>query len=304
MLGGVELRHLRYYVAVAEEENVSKAALKLHVSQPALSRQIRDLEEEMGFDLLERAAKSVSLTEAGKVFFKEAAQVLKRVDEAVEKARAVANGGSGELHIGYAPSLTPTILPRTMRAYQAERRGIKVLLHDLSTEEMLTRLRDGSLHLALMVKPQKSAMKGLNYEELMQSPICVAVHPDHAFAKKKTVDLLQVVIEPLIGYDRLQYPGYFEDLTFLFGPTKTKPNLVEEHDGATSLIAAVESGAGVAVVPGTLSCIAGSRIKLIPIAPAPQPLSIGAVWPKEGLIPPANRFLQIAIELSAEMKPE
>lgn len=304
MLGRVELRHLRYFVAVAEEENVSKAALKLHVSQPALSRQVRDLEEELGFDLLERGAKSVAITEAGRVFYKEVVNVLLRLDEGVEKARAVANGGSGELHIGYAPSLTPYILPRTMKAYQKEKRGVKIVLHDMSSSEMLVNLRNGNLHLALMVRPQKSALRGLCYEELMVAPMCVAVSPDHKFAKKKSVSLQDVIGEPLIGYLRTEYPDYLEQLGALFTPTKSKLTLTEEHDGATSLIAAVESGAGVAVVPTTLSCIAGGRVKLVPIEPNPEPLSIGAVWPKEGLIPTANRFLQLAIEISVMTRPE
>src|SRR5882757_80794 len=92
----MELRHLRYFVAVAEAENVSRAALKLHVSQPGLSRQIRDLEDEIGFQLFERSAKSLRLTGAGKVFLTEACAVLQRADEAVKTARAVATGGSGE----------------------------------------------------------------------------------------------------------------------------------------------------------------------------------------------------------------
>src|SRR3989449_2008474 len=101
----VELRHLRYFVAVAEMENVSRAALKLHVSQPALSRQIRDLEDELGFLLLERSARSVRLTDAGRAFLSEARAVLQRVEDAVQVARVIATGGSGELHVGYAPSL-------------------------------------------------------------------------------------------------------------------------------------------------------------------------------------------------------
>src|SRR5512145_2694318 len=99
----MELRHLRYFIAVAEAENVSRAALKLHVSQPALSRQIRDLEDELGFLLLERSAKSVRLTEAGRVFLAESRAVLQRAEEAVKTAREMATGTRGELHVGYAP---------------------------------------------------------------------------------------------------------------------------------------------------------------------------------------------------------
>src|SRR5947208_12915787 len=114
----MELRHLRYFIGVAEEENVSRAALKLHVSQPALSRQIRDLEEELGFLLLERSAKSVRLTEAGRTFLIEARAVLERLEQAVQKARAAATGQRGEIHVGYAPSLTARILPPALRAFQ------------------------------------------------------------------------------------------------------------------------------------------------------------------------------------------
>src|SRR5688572_29013403 len=137
----VELRHLRYFIAAAEEENVSRAALKLHVSQPALSRQIRDLEDELRFPLFERTAKSVRLTDAGRIFLSEARDVLKRAEEAINKARATATGGRGELHVGYAPSPTARILPMALRAFQARMPKVRVRLHDLSSEEIVAGLR-------------------------------------------------------------------------------------------------------------------------------------------------------------------
>src|SRR5262245_23038506 len=183
----MELRHLRYFVAVAEEENVSRAALKLHVSQPALSRQIRDLEEELGFQLLERSAKSVHLTEAGRVFLEEARAVLQRAEEAVKAAGAVASGG--ELHIGYAPSLTARILPPALRAFQAVAPGVKVRLHDLSTEEMLSGLREGKLQIAFLVKPTRAMLRGLRFEELTRDALRLAVTPKHPPASRTTVTL-------------------------------------------------------------------------------------------------------------------
>src|SRR6201996_7492022 len=153
LLPGMELRHLRYFVAVAEEENVTRAASRLHVSQPALSRQIHDLEDEIGFLLLERSAKSVRLTDAGRTFLVEARKVLQAADDAVKAARAKAGGAQGELQVGYAPSLTVEILPRALRAFQAEFPGVRVRLHDLSTEEMIGGLNKGKLQLALQVKP-------------------------------------------------------------------------------------------------------------------------------------------------------
>src|SRR6476660_5759417 len=128
----VELRHLRYFVAVAEIENVSRAALKLHVSQPALSRQIRDLEDELGFSLLERTAKSVRLTDAGRAFLDNARALLQNAEEAVTKARAIASAEPTELKVGYSPAATARILPPILRAYQRVMPKVHVKLHDWS----------------------------------------------------------------------------------------------------------------------------------------------------------------------------
>jgi len=129
----MELRHLRYFVAVAEEQNVTRAATRLHVSQPPLSRQIRDLEDELGVALFQHGAKAVRLTDAGRVFLEEARAVLRRADEAVQTVKAVASGQRGEIHVGYAPSLMVEVLPRALRSFEAANPGIRVQLHDLST---------------------------------------------------------------------------------------------------------------------------------------------------------------------------
>ncbi len=136
----MELRHLRYFVVVAEEQNVTRASERLHVSQSPLSRQIRDLEEELGVQLFRRTAKSLALTEPGKLFLNEARAVLLRADKAVQAVRAVAAGQRGQLRVGYAPSLTVELLPNVLRAFETECPGVRVTLHDLSTEECVQRL--------------------------------------------------------------------------------------------------------------------------------------------------------------------
>src|SRR5882757_1370217 len=157
----MELRHLRYFVVVAEEQNVTRAAARLHVSQPPLSRQIRDLEEDLGVALFHHGAKAVRLTEAGRVFLSEARAVLQRADEAVQMAKAVAGGQRGEIHVGYAPSLTVEILPRALRFFQEANPGVRVQLHDLSTQEMLRGLRDRKLDVALLVRVSPKFLAGL-----------------------------------------------------------------------------------------------------------------------------------------------
>jgi len=290
----MELRHLRYFVAAAEAENVSRAALRLHVSQPALSRQIHDLEDELRFPLFERSAKAVHLTDAGRVFLAEARAVLERADEAVRNARAVAAGDRGELHIGYAPSPTARILPLALRMFQRDYPKMRVRLHDLTTEEMLSGLRVGRLALAFMVRPGRARLHGLQFEELTRDTMCLAIPPGHALSGARSVRLDQVRLQPLVIFSRSEYPEYKEYLDELFVRARREPRIAEEHDSSASLIAAIESGAGVAVLPRTFACSVGPRLELIPIRPAPAPLVLGAVWPAHKLGVAARRFLHAA----------
>ncbi len=290
----MELRHLRYFVAVADMENVSRAALKLHVSQPGLSRQIHDLEEEIGFQLFERSAKSLRLTGAGKVFLVEARAVLARVDEAVKKARAAAENVSGELHVGYAPSLTVQILPPTLRKFQELFPKVRVLLHDLSTEEMLTQLGAGALQVALMVRPARKKAAGLGIEELAKYPMCVMVSPKHPLAKKKKVTLDEMVGESLIAYTRKDYPDYYDALKKHFAPTGKMPRIAEEHDGVNSIIAAVEAGRGFALAPSCIACMVGPRLKLLPIASGVSPIPVVAAWRVKAVSNLVEKFVTAA----------
>ena len=277
----MELRHLRYFVAVAEEQNVTRAAARLHVSQPPLSRQIRDLEDELGVELFDHGAKAVRLTEVGRVFLAEAQAVLRRADEAVQMAKAVASGQRGEIHVGYAPSLTVEILPRALRSFQEANPGVRVQLHDMSTQEMLRGLRDEKLHVALMIQTSAKVMNGLVFEELRRYAVCVAAHPAHPLARARKVSLEQVATERLIAYTLADYPEYHAWLANLFAPLKRPPQIAEEHDSSTSLIASVEAGRGVALVQEGFDCFTGPRLKIRPLVPAPPPFVVGVAYRKE-----------------------
>jgi DNA-binding transcriptional LysR family regulator len=260
-----------------------------------LSRQVRDLEDELGFLLLQRSAKAVRLTEAGRVFLTEARAVLQRADEAVNAARAIATSGRSELHIGYAPSLTARFLPPALQAFQAQSPGVRVKLHDLSTEEMLTGLREGTLQMAFVVR-SPAMLRGLRFEELARDSLCLAVPPKHPLAARRTVKLAEIAQEPLVTYSRKDYPDAYENLAAMFAGMKSKPRIAEEHDSVNSLIAAVEAGNGVAIAPQSLACTAGQRLKLIPFSPTLPPLIVGAAWSNHGLTPAAERFLKCARE--------
>src|SRR5438105_11209746 len=205
----MELRHLRYFLAVGEALNFTRAAAQLRVAQPALSRQVQDLEDELGVDLLRRSPRGVTLTAEGKLFLEEARELLKRAHESVEKVRARARGEYGELNVGYAPSPTVEILPPALTAFQKALPRVRVLLHDLSSDELFAGLRNATLELAVTVlQPIGNESAGIEFELLRTYPLCVAMAATHPFARLKSITLENLAAEPLVGLRRKDYSEY------------------------------------------------------------------------------------------------
>ncbi len=294
----MELRHLRYFVAVAEEENVSRAAAKLHVSQPGISRQIHDLEDEIGFLLFERKGKSVRLTVAGKIFFGEARDILQRTADAVKKAR-VGLASQAEINVGYAPSGTVEILPHALRAFRSSLPGVRVILHDLSAEDMLPLLLQKKLDIALTLPPHKLPRE-LNMKELARYEARVAVGTTHPLAKSKFVSLNQMASEPVAALTRKDYPHYHKHLGKLFATIGRKPYISSEHDSGTSLMAAVAAGHEFALLPSCVSGAAGRRLKLLKLRPSLPPWSIVALWRKDAETESVKAFIAATLAKPAK----
>jgi DNA-binding transcriptional LysR family regulator len=300
VIAAVELRHLRYFVAVAEAENVSRASLKLHVSQPPLSRQIRDLEDEVGVQLLERTAKSVRLTDAGRVFLEEARAILKHSDEAVQKARGFA--GKQELPVGDWSHVTGRIMPTLLRAYQQAMPNVHVKLHDWTVDQNIAGVRDGRLELAILIRPLKgNPLAEFRFEEVTTARVCLAVSCNHPFARRKSVSLDEAAREAFIGLTPEKYPRYPEYVAALFASVKDKPRFVEEHDGWAGVYSAVAAGNGVATSSDAFSHLGSDRVKLVHLTPEPKRVSIGIITRKEKLSPAAEKFCQCAKEAFASI---
>jgi LysR family transcriptional regulator, benzoate and cis,cis-muconate-responsive activator of ben and cat genes len=298
----VELRHLRYFVAVAEMENVSRAAIeKLHVAQPSLSRQIRDLEDEIGVQLLERTAKSVRLTDAGRAFFDEARAILKRADEAVLKARGVA--GNQELRVGDWPLGTGRVMPMLLRAYQQALPNVHVKLHDWTVDQNIAGVRDGHLQLAILIPPLKAnALAELRFQELATARVSLAVSCHHPFARRQSVSLADAAREPFIGLMPEKYSRYEEYVAAIFAEVKDKPRIVEKHDGWTGVFSAVSAGTGVALSSDAFSYMFGDRVKLLRLTPEPKRVAIGIIMRKGKLSPAAEKFCQCAKDEFATLR--
>jgi DNA-binding transcriptional LysR family regulator len=293
---------LRYFVAVAEMENVSRAATqRLHVAQPSLSRQIRDLEDEVGVQLLKRTAKSVRLTEAGRAFLEDARAILRHADEAVLKVRGIA--GKQELRVGDWPLGTRRIMPGLLRAYQQAMPNVHVRLHDWAVDQNIDGVRDGRLELAILLAPLKAnALADVRFQELATARVCLLVSRDHPFARRQSVSLADAAREPFIGLMREKYPRYEEYVAAIFARVNSKPRIIEEHDGWSGLFSAVGGGAGVAISSDGFGYLFGDDVKLLRLTPEPKRISIGIITRKGKLSPAAEKFCQCAKEAFSALR--
>jgi DNA-binding transcriptional LysR family regulator len=295
----MELRHLRYFVAVAEEQNVTRAARRLHLAQPALSRQIRDLEEELGARLFERGAASLRLTDGGRIFVNEARAVLRRAEEAVRKVRSAAGATKSEIHIGYAPSPTAEFLPRILRACEKAAPEVCVTLHDLTADEMVAGLQAKKLHAALVVDYPGLRSRELIFERLRSYRIGVMTNKEHHLATRRAVRVNEVLTEPLVVFSRNEYSDYHSWLTHLLDVPSRKLRIAQECDGVSSIIAAVEAGRGISVAGECTMLMAGSRVAFIPFQPALSPLVVGICYRRKLAASPALQFVTIARSVTA-----
>ena len=290
----MELRHLRYFVAVAEEENVTRAAARLHVSQPPLSRQIQELEQELGLPLFARTAKSIHLNEAGRKFLHEARAVLQRVDAAVAAVRGPEPGAGTNLDVAYAPTPTTGLLTPILRAFKKRAPGVRVTLHDTSTCEMAVGLRAGKFQVALTVQNSRTPSRGFAFEPLREDPVMLAVAPDHPLARRRSIHVKELPPLPFAVLSARQYPDYHDMLRLALGSVARRLRIGEECDGGASFITAIESGRTVAISSAALAYVAGRRVRLIPLLPAPSPLVVGVLHRPKALPPPGRILLEVA----------
>jgi DNA-binding transcriptional LysR family regulator len=255
----MELRHLRYFGSVAEAASVSKAALRLHISQPALSRQIHDLERELGVRLFVRVGRGIRLTAEGEVLLASTREVLTRAESLGARARALAGGTVGVLRVGATPQVMQNILPGFLGEYRRSRPGIDIELIEEGGARLLNLVEQGALHVAM-----SGVLSGMPLERRLLFPIRVlaATGAGSKWKRQSTLDVRQLVNEPLLLLR--QDFGSRQLFDAACRIAHVHPRIVLESAEPNSLIALAEAGHGIAVVPSTVRLVS-KRIRLIPI---------------------------------------
>jgi LysR family transcriptional regulator, benzoate and cis,cis-muconate-responsive activator of ben and cat genes len=298
----MELRHLRYFIAVAEELNFSRAAERLNVSQPPLSRQIRDLESELNVKLFERNHQEVKLTIVGRALLARARELMREAELLRARAHEMEGEVYEELQLGYAPAPTAAIIAGILARYHELAPGASVTLHDLSLSEILTGLRAKKLHAGLTLRPRPGEMHGLEFEPLRRYSVGIICAKSCPLAQLSGIRPSAVSIGDLIGYRAAEFPEYHQWVAKVLGVSKRRVIISQECDGVLSIIAAVESGHAPAVVGEFTTAIAGDRVCYIPFVSKASFMDVGLLYRKSDTAENVKKLIAASSHLKEGFK--
>lgn len=291
----MELRHLRYFVAVAEALNFRRAAERLHISQPPLTTQLRQLEEEIGAKLLERDSHHVTLTAAGGVFLRSCRQILHDADTAAQAARRAARGETGRLAIGFLASLAHGIVPTLLRDYRRRFPNVELTLAEMDTSQQVEELSERRLDVGLMGAEAPLESTELESLVIAEEPLIAALPEDHSLARRRSFPLAALAHEKFVLASRQNASGYNRWLIRICEKAGFKPHIAREsYRRTTTVLNYVAAGFGVTVVPAQFSRVPTSGIVFVPLAQRTPRYRYSAVWHREGCTPVLEGFLAVA----------
>ena len=301
LLSRMELRHLRYFVAVADALSFTKGAGKLHLAQPSLTRQIKDLEEEIGVRLLDRTKREVSLTEGGKSFLADAKRVLAHSAEIIESVQRLSRHEVAALNIGYVANLFYSLLPITLATLQRSFPTVSINLFDMTCGDQFRALENRKIDLGFVGLREPIKERGLQFRSIASYKTGAALAKNNLLAKKPIIKLPD--LEPMffIGMSERAYPGYRDWLTTTCQQVGFTPKVLQDADIERTVIHAVAAGLGVALLPDQVKKLPHENVMFRPLTPAVVTESCVA-WKAENPSAALKAYVQIVEERSASMR--
>jgi DNA-binding transcriptional LysR family regulator len=296
----MELRHLRYFITVATELHFGRAAEKLRIAQPPLSKQIQDLEKELGFELFTRTKRSVALTPAGQAFLIEVSQIFQQLERAIDIGGKTSRGELGQISIGFVGSATYNILPVMLQQFRDRYPHVQIKLHELTTDRQLIWLREGRIDIGLIRPP--IVERDLASQVIFQESVVVALPTHHHLAILESIDLSALATEPFILFPRELAPGLYDPIIAICQAAGFSPHVVQECIQMQTIVSLVSANMGVSILPESIQEAQRQGVVYKPIRAASLSVeklaTIAIVWRLNDTSPTTNRLLEIALTKS------
>jgi len=294
----MELRHLRYFVTVAEELHFGRAAQRLHLSQPPLSMQIKALEQELGTQLLLRTQRRVELTVAGAVFLDEARDILSRVEQARSAALRAARGEVGELTVGFVTIADYNLLPQALLEFRAQSPGIRLVLREATTDVQLRDLAAERMDVGFLLSPVKD--ERLDVLPLLREPLMAALPERHPLARgRRPMSLQRLADSPFIMVPRHVAPGLYDDVVSFCRQAGFSPRVEQEAVQMQTIVSLVSAGLGVALIPASLRHIGRTGVAYRELREESPRTEIALAWRANDTRPTLQRFVEAVRQVVA-----
>ena len=291
----MEIRHLRYFATLAEELNFSRAAERLHISQPPLTRQIQQLEQELGSRLFRRNTRGVELTPAGEALLQDARRILDMVDSAKDRACKLRLGQIGRLDVGVFGSAILNHIPRVLLEFRNRYPNVEIVVHQQTKAEQILALRERRLTIGF--NRRLPAEPDIVAETVLVEPLVVAMLETHPLASRGALRIADLEGEPIILYPSNTRPGFGDDVMSLFRDEGIEPNVVQEVTDVVIAIGLVASGFGICVTPHAASSLNLPGLVYRPIDADPSPsIDLTCLYRRDDDSPILHAFLSIVRE--------
>lgn len=285
----MELRHLRYFVTLAEELNFTRAARRLNMAQPPLSQQIQQLERELGVQLFKRTNRRVEMTYAGQVFLVEVRSALEQVERATRAVRRADGRDFGHLTVGAGVMPVHTVLSKALPRFRQEFPGVDFRLRELLPQQQSEMLREGAIDVGFIIPPFD--LEGLQTETILNDGLVAALASDHVLAKRRAIDLHEVMNDRFVMPDRAWAPTFYDHLITLCREAGFSPLIVHTANEFQTLFTLVAAGLGVALAPASTRIIEMDGLVCVPVRTVTVP--VWMAWRGGNKNPAVNRFIEM-----------
>jgi LysR family transcriptional regulator, benzoate and cis,cis-muconate-responsive activator of ben and cat genes len=288
----LELRHLRYFVAVAEELHFGRAATRLGIAQPPLSQQIQHLERALGTQVFERTRRKVQLTDAGHVLLGDARRILSDVDRAFDGVRRAGRGEVGTLTVAFAASVMFLDLPRIIREFRSRYPGVTLELREMPTGPQIAALERGEIDIGFLREPPPHPR--LTIETVMREPLHIAIAHSHPLAARKRIPLSRLAEEDFVLFPEDVAPGLYAQVMALCLDAGFAPRVVQVSRELYTTVSLVEAGVGVTIVPASIEKMGWTGVRYVPIPRAETRIAMATLAAAEGAKPVVKSFIALS----------